>query len=66
MIYLGTTPECAGDSEEDQETVSRIFYVLLASKTEDLPNKAVDCCSYSKLFGFWFPLRQINFSSLFG
>lgn len=57
MSYLGTIPECAGDSEEDQETVSRIFCVLLASKTEDLPNTAIDFCSYSKLFDFWFPLR---------
>jgi len=57
MSYLGTTPACAGDTEENQETVSRIFDVLLASTTEDLPNTAVDCCSYSKLFGLWFPLR---------
>ena len=57
LSYLGTTPACAGDVEEDQDTVSRIIDVLLARKTEDLPNIAVDCCSYSKLFGFWFPLR---------
>jgi hypothetical protein len=37
--------------------LSRIFDVLLASKTADLPNTTVDCCSYSKLFGFLFPLR---------
>jgi hypothetical protein len=50
IYYLGTTPACAGDTEEDQETLSRIFDVLLASKTEDLPNTTVDCCSYSMLF----------------
>jgi hypothetical protein len=54
MSYLGTTPACAGETGEDKETVNRTFDVLLASKTEDLPNTAEDCCSYSKLFGFWF------------
>jgi hypothetical protein len=52
MSYLGTTPACAGDTEDDQGTVSRIFDVLLASTTEDLSNTAVGCCSYSKLFDF--------------
>jgi hypothetical protein len=52
MSYLGATPACAGDTEEDHKTVSRIFDVLLATQAEDLPNTAVDWCSYSKLFGF--------------
>jgi hypothetical protein len=54
MSYLGTTTARAGDTEEDHGTVSRIFDVLLATQNEDLPNTLVECCRYSKLFGFWF------------
>lgn len=49
MSYLGATPACAGDTEEDHKTVSRIFDVLLTTQAEDLPNTAVGWCSYSKL-----------------
>jgi hypothetical protein len=57
---LGTATACVGDTEGNHKTVSRIFNGLLATQTEDLPNRVVECCGYSKLFGLWFPLRQIN------
>jgi len=52
MSYLGTTPACAGETGEDKETVNRTFDVLLASKTEDLPNTS-EALKLQPTFSVW-------------